>query len=229
MADFVILTCPSCGGKLQLTNDIEHFACAHCGNEHMVKRSGGVVTLAVVEGLKKVQAGVDKTASELAIRRLPDELRILKDERLRVTSDMENRIRLISQELEKRISDDPKVTEKLRRAETTPALLFTIVSCGFLAIGIWSLFTNSASPSESWLIIIGSILMILIFGSRLITVNRSNDMLEQQISQFYNEKQKQQKQIETIRIEVEAVLLKIDDKITKKQQELDKHLRTVSD
>ena len=78
MPDFVTLTCPSCGGRLQITNDIERFACAHCGREHIVKRSGGIVSLApVVDALKKVEAGVDRTASELAIARLEQELQQL--------------------------------------------------------------------------------------------------------------------------------------------------------
>jgi hypothetical protein len=71
MPDFVTLTCPSCGGKLQITNDINRFACSYCGAEHIVRRSGGIVSLApVVAALQRVQAGVDKTASELAITRL---------------------------------------------------------------------------------------------------------------------------------------------------------------
>ncbi len=75
MTEFVTLTCPSCGGKLQITNDIERFACGYCGNEHIVRRGGGVVSLApVVEGLQRVQVGVDKTASELAIKRLRSEI-----------------------------------------------------------------------------------------------------------------------------------------------------------
>lgn len=73
--DFVTLSCPSCGGKLQITADIERFACSYCGTEHIVRRSGGIISLApVVEGLKKVQTGVDKTASELAIQRLTREI-----------------------------------------------------------------------------------------------------------------------------------------------------------
>jgi len=81
MADFVSLTCPSCGGKLQITNDLDRFACAFCGTEHVVRRSGGIVALApVVEGLKKVQVGVDKTASELAIVRLRKEIDELNQE-----------------------------------------------------------------------------------------------------------------------------------------------------
>src|SRR3990172_2505499 len=79
MTDFVTLTCPSCGGSLQITNDIERFACAHCGTEHIVKRGGGVVSLTpVIERLAKVQIGVDKTASELAIKRLQEEIQAIQ-------------------------------------------------------------------------------------------------------------------------------------------------------
>jgi len=75
MADFVTLSCPSCGGKLQITNDIERFACGYCGKEHIVKRGGGIVTLSpVIDGLKRIQEGTDRTASELAILRLGNEI-----------------------------------------------------------------------------------------------------------------------------------------------------------
>jgi len=75
MDNFITLTCPTCGGKLQITDDIERFACGNCGNEHIVKRSGGIVSLApVAESLKNIRVGVDKTASELAIQRLSHEI-----------------------------------------------------------------------------------------------------------------------------------------------------------
>jgi ribosomal protein S27AE len=75
MVDFVTLSCPSCGGKLQIGHEIDRFACSHCGNEHVVKRSGGIVSLEpVIERLTKVQVGVDKTASELALVRLEKEI-----------------------------------------------------------------------------------------------------------------------------------------------------------
>jgi predicted RNA-binding Zn-ribbon protein involved in translation (DUF1610 family) len=47
--DFITLSCPSCGGKLEITKDIERFACAHCGMEHLVKRTSNIVTLAPIE------------------------------------------------------------------------------------------------------------------------------------------------------------------------------------
>ncbi len=88
MADFVSLTCPSCGSRLQVTNDLEMFACGYCGNELVVRRGGGIVSLApVVAGLDKVQQsvvnvgiGVDRTASELAIQRLRQDLHGLEQE-----------------------------------------------------------------------------------------------------------------------------------------------------
>ena len=51
MPDLFILTCPFCGGKLQITNDLDQFACVNCGNELIVKRSGGTISLVpIVEG-----------------------------------------------------------------------------------------------------------------------------------------------------------------------------------
>jgi DNA-directed RNA polymerase subunit RPC12/RpoP len=75
MADFVTLSCPSCGGKLQITQDVERFACGYCGQEYIVKRSGGIVSLSpILDALNKVEVGVDKTASELAIVRVKNEI-----------------------------------------------------------------------------------------------------------------------------------------------------------
>ena len=57
------LTCHSCGGKLEITDDIERFTCGHCGNEWIVNRSGGIVSLkAVEEQLIKVQEHTKETA-----------------------------------------------------------------------------------------------------------------------------------------------------------------------
>lgn len=76
MPAFLTLACPTCGGKLQITSDIERFACAHCGNEHIVRRTGGTISIApIVAGLDGIKSGVDRTAAELAIRRLKEEIR----------------------------------------------------------------------------------------------------------------------------------------------------------
>jgi predicted RNA-binding Zn-ribbon protein involved in translation (DUF1610 family) len=92
-SDFITLSCPTCGAKLEVTDDIERFACRYCGNEHMVRRSGGIVSLkAVTEGLKHVQVGVDKTAAELAIRRLKEEMSELQATMDAVTADARARV-----------------------------------------------------------------------------------------------------------------------------------------
>jgi hypothetical protein len=81
MPDFITLSCPSCGGKLQITKDIQRFACAYCGQEHIVKWGSGIVSLSpIVDGLKQVEKGVDKTSAELAIIRLPKEIGYLTTE-----------------------------------------------------------------------------------------------------------------------------------------------------
>lgn len=81
-AELVSLSCPSCGGKLEITPQLERFACPYCGNEQIVRRSEGTVSLTpVVEGLKRVEtkfdqvlSGSDRMAAEQTIQRLKAEI-----------------------------------------------------------------------------------------------------------------------------------------------------------
>ena len=76
--EFVTLTCPTCGGKLEVGKDINQFACGHCGNEHVVVRQGGLISLSPVEqNIAQIQKSTDKTAAELAIKRLSEEIHSL--------------------------------------------------------------------------------------------------------------------------------------------------------
>ena len=78
MVDYVTLTCPTCGSRLHVANDIERFICGGCGNMQVVKRHGGMVSLApVAEELNKAPTGVDRTASEATISRLEHEVKQL--------------------------------------------------------------------------------------------------------------------------------------------------------
>lgn len=83
MADrFIPLTCKNCGGKLEIYDDMDRFACGYCGTELAVERRGGTVSLkAISEAIQKVQAGTDKTAAELAIVRYENELKDLRTQR----------------------------------------------------------------------------------------------------------------------------------------------------
>lgn len=45
MDDLITLTCPSCGGKLQVNPHAASLVCQHCGTEHLIHRDGNAVTL----------------------------------------------------------------------------------------------------------------------------------------------------------------------------------------
>ena len=75
MIEIVKLQCPSCAGTLEVTKDLEQFACGYCGTAVIVRRGGGTISLSpVIEGLQRVERGVDRTASELAIKRIQEEV-----------------------------------------------------------------------------------------------------------------------------------------------------------
>jgi hypothetical protein len=78
------LGCVGCGANLDISQQMERLACAHCGTQQIVQRSGGAIHLqGVAETLSRVQVGTDKTAAELAIARLTKERQEVIDNRHR--------------------------------------------------------------------------------------------------------------------------------------------------
>lgn len=76
------LACLNCGAPLEIGHELVQFACAFCGSQQRVERSGGVVALRRVESaIQAVQRGTDRTAAELAIPRLRAELANLHEQR----------------------------------------------------------------------------------------------------------------------------------------------------
>jgi hypothetical protein len=83
----ISLKCPNCGAGISVTPELDVFACGYCGAQQMVRRGGGIVSLKLIgEAIARVQHGTDRTAAELAIRRLRDELAALADERRKIES-----------------------------------------------------------------------------------------------------------------------------------------------
>ena len=71
----ISLKCTGCGASLDITPDLQVFSCGYCGARQLVRRSGGTVSLkSVEEAVSRVQHGTDRTAAELAVRRLREEL-----------------------------------------------------------------------------------------------------------------------------------------------------------
>ena len=80
----ITLKCPSCGANLAITPEMDTFACGYCGTQQMVQRNGGTVSLKLIgEAIARVQLGTDRTAAELAIRRLREDLSAVEAERKR--------------------------------------------------------------------------------------------------------------------------------------------------
>ena len=88
----ITLKCPSCGADLEISAEMDTFYCGYCGTRQMVQRRGGTVSLKLVgEAIARVQVGTDRTAAELALVRLRDELVSLqsKQQQLRVHQSVE--------------------------------------------------------------------------------------------------------------------------------------------
>lgn len=79
-SDVISLVCATCGGPLAPTLEEERYQCAYCGSQHLVRRDRGKVILEpLLKGLDEVQAGINRTASELTARRLQDEIEKLEE------------------------------------------------------------------------------------------------------------------------------------------------------
>lgn len=77
----VSLKCPACSGKLDIGPSIETFACGYCGANVRVERGGNIIALNLLtDAMVGVQRGTDRTAAELAIRRLGQEAAVLQVE-----------------------------------------------------------------------------------------------------------------------------------------------------
>jgi hypothetical protein len=76
------LQCAGCGAPLDITPDLDTFACSFCGTAQRVERKGGIVALKRVEAaIHAVQRGTDRTAAELALVRLTKEIAEAEEKR----------------------------------------------------------------------------------------------------------------------------------------------------
>lgn len=92
MAEYASIACPSCGGKLKPTDQHGHFVCIYCGTEQQVVRHGNTVTL------EPIADTLDKTASELALQRLRQQMPELQAEFDRRVQTMGNQAKALRAE-----------------------------------------------------------------------------------------------------------------------------------
>jgi len=88
------LSCNGCGASLEISPSMTHFACGYCGSNQIVERKGGTVSLkSVTDAIGKVQVGTDKTAAELALKRLTEELNSLVVQRAQLRESLNEAVR----------------------------------------------------------------------------------------------------------------------------------------
>jgi hypothetical protein len=71
----IAMGCPNCGAGLEITSDLETFACTYCGSIIKVTWHGGTVSLKQLEQvINGIKSSTDRIAAELALKRLGGEL-----------------------------------------------------------------------------------------------------------------------------------------------------------
>ena len=141
---FVNLNCLNCGAKLKITDNIFEFACQYCGATQIVERTGGIVALKFLsDKLDRVQSSVDRTAAELKIQRLKNEL----------------------EELEEKHTELDEITIQLKSTvNPIAATVFVSVLAAFLLV---TAYTGSIIP-----LLIGGIVAFIIFWLWRMYINR---------------------------------------------------------
>lgn len=90
MDNAIAMGCPNCGAGLEITSDLETFACAYCGSTIKVTRHGGTVSLKPLEqAINGIKNSTDRIAAELALKRLGNELGEVTSEILAAEVDLE--------------------------------------------------------------------------------------------------------------------------------------------
>ncbi len=77
--EFSSMTCRNCGGKLAVDKESDQVICQYCGMEFLITHYDGAISIKVLsQGLEKIGVSTDKTASELALKRLKGEKELLQ-------------------------------------------------------------------------------------------------------------------------------------------------------
>lgn len=132
-SDFITLSCPNCGGKLNITTDTERFACQFCGHEHIVRRSGGLVALEPV--LKNLNANLNLVGMGINQLGLSSEKQAAEQSLIRVRKEVE--------ELSKKVAD-----------YSSNKVGYIGASLSMVVIGLAMLIATAISGWPGWLYLV---------------------------------------------------------------------------
>ena len=80
MSESVALTCPACGNTLDIEEDISLFACVRCGSEYVVRRGGGIVSLApAAENAAQATNGAEQAMVDANVAQMKAEINQIQE------------------------------------------------------------------------------------------------------------------------------------------------------
>lgn len=124
----IVLKCPGCGARLEIFLEMTRFACGSCGCGLSAVRRGGTVALVPEEAALAPANPADRTAAELALQRLPEELAARQRE-------LEEKAKTL-QYLRQHLNDDPGGFELKALHGVWPALWRSAIAAGILLLAV---------------------------------------------------------------------------------------------
>jgi predicted RNA-binding Zn-ribbon protein involved in translation (DUF1610 family) len=141
MRNLITLTCPSCGGRLEVTNNTEQYVCVHCGNAHIV--DPGVRAESLEKEVEQIRLKVD-------IRHAEEDLKILRERQATLETQISaqrdgRRVMLML------IWPLPIIVVVLglqQGASLAWTLLLALFSVGFLIFATWIIMSSDSYKKE---------------------------------------------------------------------------------
>lgn len=79
MTQTIIINCPTCGSTSSRKVGISDFVCSYCGTQYRVEySSNGMFLYPILQSMQTLQTGMDRTAAELTVKRLKEEIYYLR-------------------------------------------------------------------------------------------------------------------------------------------------------
>ncbi|MFA5612604.1 MAG: hypothetical protein WDA04_07070 [Anaerolineaceae bacterium] len=156
MKEIIKINCPSCGSMAPHDQRDRDFVCEFCGTHFRIKQTGNDLQIVpFIESIQELKTGMDRTGSEMTIKRLKEEI-----------AELNGQLRLISPEYEKlkREAENPGLALKYRKywwiGLVLALVLFIIaVASDLMGLGAFAV-----------LLFIGSILMYGLAAQKAIKI-----------------------------------------------------------
>lgn len=242
MSGPISLECPSCGAvDLRKANDADQYICNYCGRKLYAESFQGTISLRPFLDEIKETLGVGKEASELAIRRLKEDISFLESERQNLESNYDDLVRKEESRYDKKVIEFSSLEAKEDKVHrkmiwNAVGVLAVIIYAGYF----WSRLPASTPIEQGQLyastltlcLLLFAIPAGLFFSIRLLMGISTSRQINTQVNDLSSDMEQVREEVnETIHelhqkkhLEVEE----IDKKIMRKQREIANHLNVVS-